>query len=418
MKFITSLTRIGLTRSLRPFHFTNKNDLRLDYVDAQNLGLYIHIPFCRSLCDFCPYCKVVYQENLAQAYVEALKKEIIMVGASGLDRKKVTTLYFGGGSPALVAGEIKGIIDTIGEYFEITEGIGLELHPADVTADKLQILKEAGVTRISIGVQSFEDEYLDLLGRGKLDYQGMFTALREVPFETVSMDFIFALPGQTIESVKKDLDTAFANGANHIAIYPFIDFTYTHRNFEKMPVAQKKKLFYQISEYYRKQGYVRDSIWTFGKPGTKKYSSMTRDNFLGFGCSATTLLKDQFKINTFSIPDYIDRVSGSVLPTALTLKFTLRQRMLYYLFWTAYTTKVDASSFQLFFNKKLKEYYRVELWLACKFGFARKENENYVLTTRGAYYYHYYENYYTLSYIDQMWNLMRTRAFPEELVIK
>ena len=418
MSFTTSLTRSWLTRSFRAFRFTNANDRSLPYQDTENLGLYIHIPFCRSLCDFCPYCKVVYREDLAKAYIAALKREIELVGAGGMERKKVTTLYFGGGSPALLADEIGEIIETVGKYFEITEGIGLELHPCDVTEETLRTLQKAGVTRISIGIQSFSDEYLEILGRGKLDDQHMFRELRSVPFETVSMDFIFALPGQTFESVKQDIDTAFSNGANHIAIYPFIDFTYTKRKFEKMPEAVKKRLLADITEYCDRQGYVRDSIWTFAKSGVKKYSSMTRENFLGFGCSATTLLKDQFKINTFSIPDYIKRVENGLLPTALTLKFTPRQRMLYYLFWTAYTTKVDASAFNQFFGEKLTHCYGFELLLARMLGFARKDGDCYTMTPKGAYFYHYYENYYTLSYIDQMWNLMRGKAFPEELIIR
>ncbi|BAL01615.1 hypothetical protein OBV_44160 [Oscillibacter valericigenes Sjm18-20] len=418
MSLITSLTRCWLTRSFRAFRFTDTFDAILPYQNAENLGLYIHIPFCRSLCDFCPYCKVTYREDLAKAYVAALKKEIELVGAGGSERKRVTTLYFGGGSPALVVNEIGEIIETVSKYFEITEGIGLELHPSDVTVSNLRTLQRAGVTRISIGIQSFSDEYLEILGRGKLDCQHMFEALRSVPFETVSMDFIFALPGQTIERVKRDIDVAFSNGANHVAIYPFIDFTYTKRKFEKIPEMRKKKLLAEITEYCDRQGYVRDSIWTFAKPGVKKYSSMTRENFLGFGCSATTLLKDQFKINTFSIPDYIKQVENGLLPTALTLKFTSRQRMLYYLFWTAYTTRVDADAFYQFFGEKLTHCYGFELLLARMLGFAQKDGDCYTMTPKGAYYYHYYENYYTLSYIDQMWNLMRVKAFPDELVIR
>lgn len=418
MSLITSLTRIWLTRSFRAFRFTSAYDISLPYQDAESLGLYIHIPFCRNLCDFCPYCKVVYRKDLAKVYVAALKKEIELVGTSGLERKKVTTLYFGGGSPALVVNEIAGIVETVRKYFEITEGIGIELHPADVTAENLRILQKAGVTRISIGIQSFSDKYLGILGRGKLDCPRMFEALRSVPFETVSMDFIFALPGQTIDHLKQDIDTAFANGANHIAIYPFIDFTYTKRKFEKMPEARKKRLLAEITEYCNQQGYIRDSIWTFAKPGVKKYSSMTRENFLGFGCSATTLLKNQFKINTFSISDYIERVESGILPTALTLKFTSRQRMLYYLFWTAYTTVVDAFAFRQFFGKKLEHCFGFELSLARMLGFARKKGHRYIMTPKGAYYYHYFENYYTLSYIDQMWNLMRIKAFPDELIIR
>ncbi|MEG1989068.1 MAG: coproporphyrinogen-III oxidase family protein [Oscillibacter sp.] len=418
MSRLTSLTRMWLTRSLRPFHFTREFDPVLPYGEAQSLGLYIHIPFCRTLCAFCPYCKVVYSKALARAYVDALKREIALVGGQSPRRKTVTSLYFGGGTPALLAEDIAGILETVRRYFTITEGVGLELHPLDVTVETLQTLKAAGVTRISIGIQSFSDAYLDILGRGKQDWAPMFAALRAVPFETVSMDFIFALPGQTLASVRQDIEMAFSNGANHIALYPFIDFTYTSRRFPKMPEGEKKRLLSDITAYCAGQGYVRDSIWTFAKPGTPHYSSMTRENFLGFGCSATTLLSDQFKINTFSIPDYIARVDSGTLPTALTLKFTRRQRMLYYLFWTAYTTVVDPDAFAAFFGQPLARCYGGELLLARLLGFAKKEGRRYRMTPKGAYYYHYFENYYTLSYIDQMWNLMGKQAFPPELTIR
>ena len=221
-----SMTRIWLTRSFRPFQFTSAFDHALAYQNTEKLGLYIHIPFCRSLCTFCPYCKVVYQETLAGEYVRALKREIAMVGSRSAVRKKVTSLYFGGGTPALLANEIAGILETVNRYFEITESVGLELHPADVTEQNLRLLKDAGVTRISIGIQSFSDNYLEILGRGTLHWAPMFSALNAVPFETVSMDFIFALPGQTLESVKQDIDTAFSNGANHAA------GPYNYQNFE------------------------------------------------------------------------------------------------------------------------------------------------------------------------------------------
>jgi menaquinone C8-methyltransferase len=415
MSILTSLTRVWLTRSFRPFQFTSKFDVQLDYEDALNLGLYIHIPFCLKICSFCPYCKQVFEEENARAYVLALKREIEIVGAMTPGRKKVTTLYFGGGSPALIATEIKSIIETVQQYFEVTEGIGIELHPSEVTVDKLSILKEAGVTRISIGIQSFQKKYLDILERDEYDCQKIFEALNQVEFETVSMDFIFALPGQTIESLKNDIETAFSNGANHIAIYPFIDFTYTQRKFEKIPETKKKKLLFEIQQYCESRDYVRDSIWTFAKKDTKKYSSMTRDNFLGFGCSATTLLKDSFKINTFSLPEYFSRIEQNTLPTALTLKFALRQRMIYYLFWTAYTTRVDAIGFENTFGKNLEHYYGLELAIARRLGLIIKNDGVYHMTPKGVYYYHYYENFYTLAYIDRMWNLMRIDPFPEKL---
>lgn len=416
---LTSVFRMWLTRSLKAFYFSNSYDSFLEYGSTENLGLYVHIPFCRSLCSFCPYCKMLYDKELAKIYVEALLKEIDMVGKMHETGKKtVSSLYFGGGTPALLAEDIGKIIEKIEDYFIITEGIGIEMHPMDVTISNLEILKEAGVSKISIGIQSFQPEFLDMLGRRDSDYAVMFEALSKVKFETVSMDFIFALPNQTIEHLKKDIDMAFSNYANHAAIYPFIDFTYTNSKFKKISNRGKKKLLYQIVDYCEQMGYVRDSIWTFSKNGDTRYSSMTRDNFLGFGCSATTLLKDQFKINTFDVKSYIDRIEKKSLPSSLTLKYTLRQRMVYYLFWTFYSLKLSGKEFESFFNKSIYRYYGMELMAARLMGFLKKETDGYKMTTRGSYYYHYFENFYTLSYIDQMWSLMKENPFPEELIIK
>ena len=142
---------------------------------------------------------------------------------------------------------------------------------------------------------------------------------------------------------------------------------------------------------------------------------MTRDNFLGFGCSATTLLKDQFKINTFNVEEYIKRINEDKLATSLTIRFTRRQRMIYYLFWTAYSTKVDKRDFEKFFGVSLKKMYGFEIWLAKLFGYIKEKDGVYTMTLKGAFYYHYYENFYTLSYIDKMWGIMRKEAFPERI---
>jgi len=419
MGLIATAARTWLTRSFKPFHFTNKHDTRLFFQDSKNLGLYVHIPFCQSICEFCPYCKTLFDRTLASQYTAALLREIESVGKMSSGGKvQVTSLYFGGGSPALIADDIPRIINRLREYFNITEGIGLELHPQDVNEETLLKLKRAGITKISIGIQSFQREYLDILGRREIDLERMFEALSYVSFETVSMDFIFALPGQTIDLLKSEIEFAFSHGANHIAVYPFIDFTFTSRNFPKMKESEKKTLLYQLIKYCGDKGYIRDSIWTFSKDGSSKYSSMTRENFLGFGCSATTLLKDQFKINTFDVQKYIERIENGKPATALTLKFTLRQRMIYYLFWMAYTMRVNQNDFNEFFDASLKDYYKAELLIVRLLGWIRKENDSYIMTAKGSYYYHYFEHFYTLSYIDKMWNLMRNTAFPEELIIR
>ena len=415
MSFITSLTRIWLTRTMKPFTFKNEYDRILPYAECENLGLYVHIPFCKSICNFCPYCKVRYSAELCDRYIDSLIREIHIVGSRYTKRKKVTGLYFGGGTPALAADRIKGIVDALKEHFIITEGIGLELHPDNVNAKVLQMLKDAGVTKISTGIQSFSDKYRTVLGRKKIDTAKMLSALSSVPFETVSMDFIFALPGQTYDDLKSDIDTAFSLGANHVAIYPFIDFTFTESPVAAMPKKDKRKLLDAITQYCLEKGYSRNSIWTFSSKPNANYSSMTRDNFVGFGCSAASLFKEQFKINTFDVDSYCERIRSGNLATSLTIRFTKRQRMIYWLFWTAYSTRVNAKDFEKFFGVPLKKMYGFELWAAEQLGLVRKHNGTYEMTPKGAFYYHYYENFYTLSYIDRMWGIMRKEAFPEQL---
>ena len=415
MSFITSLTRMWLTRTVKPFTFKNEYDRILPFMECKNLGLYVHIPFCKSICDFCPYCKVRYSADLCDKYIDALIKEIHIVGGQNTEKKTVTSLYFGGGTPALAATRIKEIVDALNEHFIITDGIGLELHPDNVNVETLQILKDAGVTKISIGIQSFCDKYQKILGRKKIDTSAMMSALAAVPFETVSMDFIFALPEQTYNDLKSDIDMAFSLGANHIAIYPFIDFTFTKSPVVAMPKKEKRQLLDAITQYCLSKGYLRDSIWTFSSKPNAKYSSMTRDNFLGFGCSATSLFKEQFKINTFNVESYCERIASNDLATSLTIRFTKRQRMIYWLFWTAYSTKVNTKDFEKFFGVPLKKMYGFELWLSKRLGFVKEYDGIYEMTLKGAFYYHHYENFYTLSYIDKMWGIMRKESFPKEI---
>ena len=415
MSFITSLTRMWLTRTTKPFTFKNEYDQILPFAECENLGLYVHIPFCKSICNFCPYCKVRYSAELCDRYIDALIQEIHIVGSQHTGRKKVTSLYFGGGTPALAANRIKDIVDALNDHFIITEGIGLELHPDNVNVEVLQTLKKAGVTKISIGIQSFCDKYQKILGRKIVDTAEMMSALAAVPFETVSMDFIFALPEQTYDDLKSDIDTAFSLGANHIAIYPFIDFTFTESPVAAMPKKEKRELLDAITQYCLGKGYSRSSIWTFSSEPDANYSSMTRDNFLGFGCSATSLFKGQFKINTFDVESYCERVRSGNLATSLTIRFTKRQRMIYWLFWTAYSTRVNAQDFEKIFGVPLKKMYGFELWIAKRLGFINEHDGTYEMTLKGAFYYHYYENFYTLSYIDKMWGIMRKEAFPEQI---
>lgn len=412
MSFLTDLTRMWLTRSVSPFVFTNEYHEKLDFAGCKQLGLYVHIPFCRSICNFCPYCKEVYDEERCNRYIDALIREIHSVGSQYKGKKIATSLYFGGGTPVLALDRLGEIISAINEHFEITDGIGVELHPDDVKSEILVKLKDTGVTRISIGIQTFSESYSNVLGRASVKSDVMKKALAYVTFDTVSMDFIFALPNQKIEDLKSDIDKAFEIGADHVAVYPFIDFTFTTSTVKAMSKKEKRTLMDQMTMYFEEKGCHRSSVWTFSNRKEAKYSSMTRENFLGFGCSATTLLKDVFKINTFSVEEYCKRINNGMLPTSLTIRFKERQRMVYYLFWAAYSTRVRIKDFEDFFGVPLKKMYGFEILLAKLLGFISEKDGHLSLTMKGCFYYHYYENFYTLEYIDKMWGLMRREAFP------
>jgi oxygen-independent coproporphyrinogen-3 oxidase len=258
---------------------------------------------------------------------------------------------------------------------------------------------------------------LNTLGRQDTHYSGLLKSISEVPFDVVSMDFIFALPGQTIDDLIADVDLAFASGADCIAMYPFINFSSLGTSTFPLKERDKRKMLDRITEYLIQKGYVRTSLWTFSRDPLKKYSSMTRDNYLGFGCSAVTLLEKQFKINTFSVEAYNERIRSNRLPTALTLNFSKRQRALYYIFWKAYTMVIDPRDFQNFFGFSLYKKFFIEIWFCKLFGFVRKHGKKIVLTTKGAYYFHYYEQFYTLAYIDKMWGILKMEAFPQTLTL-
>ncbi len=418
MSIITNITRMWLTRTIKPFTFNNEYDEILNYDNCENLGLYVHIPFCTSICNFCPYCKTLYLKERCNNYIDSLLDEINLVGSMSKNKKTVTSLYFGGGTPVLAIRRLKEIITVIKKYFIITDGIGIELHPNNVNVKILKILKNAGVTKISIGIQSFQKKYQDILGRKRINIHALSNALNKIKFQTVSMDFIFALPNQQYDDLKNDIEIAFSHGANHIAIYPFIDFTFTSSKVSAVKKRKKRKLLDKITNYCLNMGYSRNSIWTFSTEKGVDYSSMTRDNFIGFGCSAATLLNDSFKINTFSVDAYCDRVKNNKIPTSLTIRFTERQRMIYYLFWAFYSTKVDSRDFESFFGVPLNKMYGNELKLANLLGLVKEEKGVYTLTLKGAFYYHYYENFYTLSYIDKMWSIMRKEDFPSKIKLK
>jgi len=161
----------------------------------------------------------------------------------------------------------------------------------------------------------------------------------------------------------------------------------------------------------------RTSIWTFAKRGTDRYSSVTRDNFIGFGPSATSLLSDRFTLNTFSLTAYIEAIRKGRLPVALALRFTPRTRALYWLFWSAYSMHIRRQDFHFLFHQELEHVFGTALRLARQGGLVRADAEGWHLTSRGAKVFHMVEQKYTHQYIDKTWHIAMENPWPRRIAL-
>ena len=417
---LISILRVMLTRSFKPFVFQNNNcNRQIDY-DIPNLGLYVHVPFCKELCPFCPYYKIKYNASLASKYVNALIKEIHLKSSKIGKKRVATSLYFGGGSPSLVINSLGRVLDALKEHFIIEGNIGTELHPDNVTPSLIAELKDIGFDVVSLGIQSFNEKNLSTLGRKeKSNNKQKLEMIAKKGFRAIDVDLIFGIPGQTPKDSREDMIKAAEYGATQISTYPFIDFTYTNNKQKPLNKREKKILLDSIVKTSKEVGFTRTSVWTFATKDTPKYSSITRDNFLGYGPSATTLLKDNFRINTFSVTEYINTLEeeDNRIPTALIFDFSKRARYLYWLFWSCYNLDIDKNNFFQLFNKDLDSKFLWEIKVGKLLGIIENNGDGYKLTDKGAYLFHLVEQKYTNQYIDKTWRMARKTPWPEKIVL-
>ncbi|HEY5658998.1 MAG TPA: radical SAM family heme chaperone HemW [Myxococcota bacterium] len=188
------------------------------------MGVYVHVPFCERICPYCDFA-VVAARPLAEApasrYVDALLRELDRRRATFAGRR-LASLYLGGGTPSLLEpGAIARIASAVREAFPGTGEVTLEVNPSSVERSRLPGFREAGVNRVSVGVQSFDDETLHRLGRAHRAEEGRRTleACRRAGFEAVSLDLIVAAPRQTLAGVARDLTEAIAFGPEHVSVY-------------------------------------------------------------------------------------------------------------------------------------------------------------------------------------------------------
>jgi coproporphyrinogen III oxidase-like Fe-S oxidoreductase len=182
----------------------------------EGMTLYVHIPFCRSLCPFCCFNRYLYNEEKARDYFGYLKKELDFYIGRGF---RFSDFYFGGGTPTILMDELIGFIDYLKSQFEVKR-ISVETTPREINRRNINLLREAGIKRLSVGVQSFNDRTLASMGRLLLKGEEIKEKLRYVAaeFDTVNVDLIFNFPGQTDRELKEDISTVRALGLDQVTL--------------------------------------------------------------------------------------------------------------------------------------------------------------------------------------------------------
>lgn len=276
--------------------------------------LYVHIPFCEALCPFCSFHRVQHCHAQALRYFQALRRELALYHDAGYE---FTGVYFGGGTPTIEPAELLETIAFVRARFAVTE-ISVETNPRDLRPGLLAQLKAAGVTRLSVGVQSFDDGLLREMGRLEKYGGGAETAERIRAaagiFPTLNVDLIFNQPRQTLASLERDLQIFQGLGANQVSCYPLMTSPSGLRRLAgAMGVPDRRRLrpFYlTIGRRLAAGGFVPTSAWCFTRQGggSDEYIA-TAEHYVGAGSGAFSYLDGTLYATSFSLHAYEERVA-------------------------------------------------------------------------------------------------------------
>ena len=286
-------------------------------------AIYIHIPFCDHKCIYCDFYSIITYENVTN-YLSALKKEMANYAAQFAHERKIISIFFGGGTPSLMeTGYIGEIIEEVKRKFSVNEDaeITLETNPGTVTKQKLSEFKNAGIKRVSVGIQSFDEADLKFLTRihdSETAKQTIHDAY-EVGFENLSLDLIFNLPNQTKEKWKKNLEEAIKLPIKHISAYSLILEQGTILN--KMVLDGKVKMqdidhdadLYEFTiDFLTSNGFEQYEVSNFAKPGFQCVHNNAYwhyKEYLSFGTSAHSFANGKRWWNLSSTRFYIDAIN-------------------------------------------------------------------------------------------------------------
>ena len=264
-------------------------------------GLYLHIPFCRRKCIYCDFYSIEAPQEELKQYVELLLRHIAWIAAQGSWRHPIETIYFGGGTPSLLKpADIGAVLETINRHFTLTEDaeISLEANPGTVTPESLSGYRAAGINRLSLGLQTCDDIQLSRLGRlhDFRDGQEAVKWARQAGFDNLSLDLMFALPGQTLQSLAEDLQVFLDLAPEHLSCYGLTAEPHTrlHEKVSSDELALPDENFYAeafmlIDERLSKAGYQHYEIANYAREGLACRHNLgywQRKPYLGIGAGA------------------------------------------------------------------------------------------------------------------------------------
>ena len=275
-------------------------------------AVYIHIPFCNSICSYCDFCKFLNFENWTEPYLKSLENEI----KEYYEEDTVKSIYIGGGTPSALKCEHIDQLFKILKKIKTSKNaeITFECNVNDITKEKLEVLKKNNVNRISIGVESFNKYNLKLLNR-KHDKKQIIEAIKlckEIGFDNINVDLIYALPTEDMHILKRDIAQILKLNVEHISTYSLIIEENTALHIKKVKNINEEldaKMYKYICKKLKKNGYVHYEVSNFSKPGYESKHNLTywnNEEYYGFGVGAHGYINNMRYENTRSLNKYFD----------------------------------------------------------------------------------------------------------------
>ena len=360
------------------------------------LELYIHIPFCVRKCAYCDFLSGPSDEKSRERYVELLCAEIEACRGK-VEEYQVSTVFFGGGTPSILQGEqIKRIMETLRKVFPFAEDaeISLEMNPGTVTEEKLVAYKDAGINRLSIGLQSVHDEELKLLGRIHTfdEFLYSYKMARKTGFRNINIDLISAIPGQTVSSWAETLQTIVDLKPEHISAYsliieegtPFYEKYGEGAGQELLPSEdEEREMYWKTKQILHEAGYERYEISNYAKEGHECRHNIgywERTPYLGFGIGAASL----FEETRYANPSNIEEYRTSFAKKFQAEKLSIEEQIEEFMFLGLRMMKgISKQRFAENFGRKIEEIYGEQIEKLKKLELLEEKDDRIYLTEKG-----------------------------------